>query len=86
MTTREEVQYALCWNNFNTNMSTGLYDSLCRDDLVDVTLAADGHLARAHRLVLSLSSPYFQKMFTQMPVNQQAFGKYVTFSSFSYHL
>lgn len=76
MTDGEEEQFSLCWNNYNTNLSTGFHESLCRGDLVDVTLAAEGHLVKAHRLVLSVCSPYFQKMFTQMPANQHAFGTY----------
>lgn len=40
---------------------------------MDVTLAAEGQLVKAHRLVLSVCSPYFRKMFTQMPANQHAF-------------
>lgn len=71
----DEEQFSLCWNNFNTNLSAGFHESLCRGDLVDVTLAAEGQLVKAHRLVLSVCSPYFQKMFTQMPANQHAFGK-----------
>ncbi|XP_055304399.1 modifier of mdg4-like isoform X3 [Sitodiplosis mosellana] len=69
----EEEQFSLCWNNYNTNLSTGFHESLLKGDLVDVTLAAEGHLVKAHRLVLSVCSPYFQKMFTQMPANQHAF-------------
>ncbi|XP_037029112.1 modifier of mdg4 isoform X20 [Bradysia coprophila] len=69
----DEEQFSLCWNNFNSNLSAGFHESLCRGDLVDVTLAAEGQLVKAHRLVLSVCSPYFRKMFTQMPANQHAF-------------
>jgi BTB/POZ domain len=77
----DEEQFSLCWNNFNTNLSAGFHESLCRGDLVDVTLAAEGQLVKAHRLVLSVCSPYFRKMFTQMPANQHAFGKFTVFIS-----
>lgn len=73
----DEEQFSLCWNNFNSNLSAGFHESLCRGDLVDVTLAAEGQLVKAHRLVLSVCSPYFRKMFTQMPANQHAFGKLI---------
>lgn len=73
----DQVQFSLLWKNYNINLCTGLYESLQRDDLVDVTLAAEGQLFKAHRLVLSLCSPYFQQMFTQMPQNQHAFGKHM---------
>lgn len=71
----DDEQFSLCWNNFNSNLSAGFHESLCRGDLVDVTLAAEGQFVKAHRLVLSVCSPYFRKMFTQMPANQHAFGK-----------
>ncbi|XP_058057594.1 modifier of mdg4-like isoform X20 [Anopheles bellator] len=69
----DDEQFSLCWNNFNTNLSAGFHESLVQGDLVDVTLAAEGQLVKAHRLILSVCSPYFRKMFTQMPVNQHAF-------------
>ncbi|XP_035777033.1 modifier of mdg4-like isoform X15 [Anopheles albimanus] len=69
----DDEQFSLCWNNFNSNLSAGFHDSLVQGDLVDVTLAAEGHLVKAHRLILSVCSPYFRKMFMQMPVNQHAF-------------
>ncbi|XP_017475185.1 PREDICTED: modifier of mdg4 isoform X7 [Rhagoletis zephyria] len=72
----DDEQFSLCWNNFNSNLSAGFHESLCRGDLVDVTLAAEGQFVKAHRLVLSVCSPYFRKMFTQMPANQHAFGKF----------
>uniref|UniRef100_A0A182NKW9 BTB domain-containing protein n=1 Tax=Anopheles dirus TaxID=7168 RepID=A0A182NKW9_9DIPT len=69
----DDEQFSLCWNNFNSNLSAGFHESLLRGDLVDVTLAAEGQLVKAHRLILSVCSPYFRKMFTQVPVNQHAF-------------
>uniref|UniRef100_A0A1L8DD56 BTB domain-containing protein n=1 Tax=Nyssomyia neivai TaxID=330878 RepID=A0A1L8DD56_9DIPT len=69
----DEELFSLCWNNFNTNLSAGFHESLVNGDLVDVTLAAEGQLVKAHRLVLSVCSPYFRKMFTNMPANQHAF-------------
>lgn len=72
----DDEQFSLCWNNFNTNLSAGFHESLCRGDLVDVSLAAEGQIVKAHRLVLSVCSPFFRKMFTQMPSNTHAIGKY----------
>jgi len=48
-------------------MSTGFHGLLSRGDLVDVTLAAEGRLLQAHKLVLSVCSPYFQEMFKMNP-------------------
>ncbi|XP_058130360.1 modifier of mdg4-like isoform X9 [Anopheles ziemanni] len=69
----DDEQFSLCWNNFNTNLSAGFHESLLRGDLVDVTLAAEGQLVKAHRLILSVCSPYFRKMLTQVPATQHAF-------------
>ncbi|XP_026330117.1 protein tramtrack, beta isoform isoform X6 [Hyposmocoma kahamanoa] len=67
-----DEQFSLCWNNFHANMSAGFHGLLSRGDLVDVTLAAEGRLLQAHKLVLSVCSPYFQEMFklnpTQHPI------------------
>lgn len=61
---------------FERNFSLAINDLLQNDELVDVKLVVEGHLISAHRLVLSAMSPYFLKMFTQVPVNQQAFGEF----------
>ncbi|XP_003736317.3 modifier of mdg4-like isoform X11 [Drosophila pseudoobscura] len=69
----DDEQFSLCWNNFNTNLSAGFHESLIRGDLVDVSLVAEGQIVKAHRLVLSVCSPLFRKMFTNMPLNTHAF-------------
>lgn len=74
-TMADEEHFSLCWNNFNSNLSTGFHESLCRGDLVDVTLVAEGQMVKAHRLVLSVCSPLFREMFANMQQNQQAFGE-----------
>ncbi|XP_031616758.1 modifier of mdg4-like [Contarinia nasturtii] len=65
--------YSIQWNNFMKNFTTGIYESMANGDFVDMTLAVDGQLIKVHRLVLSVCSPYFQEMFTSMPVSQHAF-------------
>lgn len=67
-------KYTLGWNDHANNFSTAFSNLLERKEFIDVTLAADGYLFSAHRLVLSAISPYFRQMFTQMPANQQAYG------------
>lgn len=69
----EQEQFALRWNDFSSNLSSGFHEVLCQGDLLDVTLAVNGELIKAHRLVLSVCSPYFRKMFSRMPANQHAF-------------
>lgn len=67
-------EYAMHWKDHANNFSHLFSDLLEQNELVDVTLVADGYLIEAHRLVLSSLSPYFRQMFTSMPTNQQAFG------------
>lgn len=70
-------EYALSWHKYAGNLTINFKNLLQQQKLVDVTLVADGHLFSAHRLILSALSPYFQRMFDQMPVTQQAFGKFL---------
>ncbi|XP_046753991.1 protein jim lovell-like [Diprion similis] len=56
-------QFSLVWNSFPTNLSSGLYTLLSDEQLVDVTLAAEGQMLRAHKLILSLCSTYFKELF-----------------------
>lgn len=60
-------QFALRWNNFSNNLSSGFLSHLNNKDLVDVTIAVDGQLIQAHKLVLSVCSPYFQDIFKINP-------------------
>lgn len=73
-----DEQFSLCWNNFHANMSAGFHGLLSRGDLVDVTLAAEGRLLQAHKLVLSVCSPYFQEMFKMNPT-QHPIGMYLIY-------
>jgi len=56
-------QFSLRWNNFHSNLAAGFHDLLAGEDLVDVTLAADGKFVQAHKMVLSVCSPYFKELF-----------------------
>lgn len=67
-------KYRFSWANHADNFSDSFNELLKNEELVDVTLVADGHLFDAHRLVLSALSPYFRQMFTKMSANQYAFG------------
>lgn len=69
------TDYLVGWGEHAQNIATNVTQLLYQKQLVDVTLVADGYLFNAHRLVLSAISANFCKMFTQMPVNQHAYGK-----------
>lgn len=60
--------YCLRWNNHQSNL-LGVFSQLLRDEcLVDVTLAcSEGHSIRAHKVVLSACSSYFQTLFIDHP-------------------
>nr|CAD7568147.1 unnamed protein product [Timema californicum] len=60
--------YCLRWNNHQSNL-LGVFSQLLQDEsLVDVTLAcAEGLSIRAHKVVLSACSSYFQTLFVDHP-------------------
>ncbi|KAJ8922369.1 hypothetical protein NQ315_004312 [Exocentrus adspersus] len=60
-------QFSLRWNNFHSNLTSGFHDLLEAAEMVDVTLAVDGHFFQAHKIVLSICSPYFKQMFKVNP-------------------
>ncbi|CAH3984956.1 kelch repeat and BTB domain-containing protein 4-like isoform X1 [Pieris brassicae] len=62
-----EQQFSLSWNNFHGNLSKGFAGLLGNSEFVDVTIAVDGHLLQAHKVILSICSPYFKKMFQLNP-------------------
>ncbi|XP_046803165.1 uncharacterized protein LOC111686739 isoform X2 [Lucilia cuprina] len=60
--------YCLRWNNHQSNL-LGVFSQLLQDEsLVDVTLAcSEGAPIRAHKVVLSACSSYFQSLFLDHP-------------------
>lgn len=60
-------QFCLRWNNYQSNL-TCVFDQLLQSEsFVDVTLACDGNQIKAHKIVLSACSPYFQSLFFENP-------------------
>lgn len=69
MKPKEALSQAFClrWDSFQNNM-LNVFEKLFQDEqFVDVTLACDGQLIKAHKMVLSASSPYFQEIFVTNP-------------------
>ncbi|CAK1544093.1 unnamed protein product [Leptosia nina] len=62
-----DQQFSLSWNNFHGNLSKGFAGLLGNGEFVDVTIAVEGHLLQAHKVILSICSPYFKKMFQLNP-------------------
>ncbi|XP_008478309.1 protein tramtrack, beta isoform-like, partial [Diaphorina citri] len=60
-------RFCLRWNNHQSNLLS-VFDQLLHDEsFVDVTLAVDGRYLKAHKIVLSACSPYFQALFVGHP-------------------
>ncbi|CAG9853632.1 unnamed protein product [Phyllotreta striolata] len=60
-------RFCLRWNNHQSNLLS-VFDQLLQDEsFVDVTLAVEGQLLKAHKMVLSACSPYFQALFMNHP-------------------
>ncbi|XP_077516191.1 uncharacterized protein LOC144126116 isoform X6 [Amblyomma americanum] len=60
-------QFCLKWNNHQPNMLAVFEQLLSNEALVDVTLACEGLSLKAHRMVLSACSPFFQALFVENP-------------------
>ncbi|KAG5897668.1 hypothetical protein JTB14_011478 [Gonioctena quinquepunctata] len=65
--TMSSQRFCLRWNNHQSNLLS-VFDQLLHDEsFVDVTLAVEGQLLKAHKMVLSACSPYFQALFINHP-------------------
>ncbi|XP_065225255.1 protein tramtrack, alpha isoform isoform X1 [Planococcus citri] len=65
--THSSQRFCLRWNNHQSNLLS-VFDQLLHDEsFVDVTIAVEGQLLRAHKMVLSACSPYFQALFVSHP-------------------
>ena len=61
MSTSEK--FCLRWNDYQENVNTAFRDLRKDCDFADVTLACeDGQQVEAHKVILSASSPFFQKL------------------------
>lgn len=55
-----DQQFCLRWNNHQSTL-VSVFDTLLENgSLVDCTLAAEGQSIKAHKVVLSACSPYFE--------------------------
>merc|ERR1711892_739480 len=67
VSTHQPQQYCLRWNNHQHNLLSVFEDLLNHEAFVDVTISCDGLNLKAHKMVLSACSPYFQSMFYNTP-------------------
>ncbi|XP_050536115.1 uncharacterized protein LOC126902667 [Daktulosphaira vitifoliae] len=59
--------YCLRWNNYQSNMTSVFHQLLRNESFVDVTLACNESTLKAHKVVLSACSSYFQKLLMDNP-------------------
>ncbi|XP_069702198.1 protein bric-a-brac 2-like isoform X2 [Periplaneta americana] len=59
--------YCLRWNNYQSNMTSVFHQLLRNEAFVDVTLACNDSSLKAHKVVLSACSSYFQKLLLENP-------------------
>ena len=60
-------QFCLKWNNHTINMVKTFTEMIAGESFTDVTLACDGHIIKAHKIVLSACSNYFREIFLATP-------------------
>lgn len=60
-------EFCLRWNNYQTNLLSVFEQLLEKQEFVDVTLCCEGYSVKAHKIVLSACSPYFQALFNDTP-------------------
>ncbi|KAJ8927187.1 hypothetical protein NQ314_020463 [Rhamnusium bicolor] len=61
--TSKGEHYNLRWNNYTTNLIQVFSEHQHHETLVDVTLTCEGQFIKAHKLILSACSGFFQDMF-----------------------
>lgn len=66
MTTTQE-NYSLRWNNHQSHILQSFDALLQQNSLVDVTLVCSDRSLRAHKVVLSACSPFFERVFNDTP-------------------
>ncbi|CAL4133200.1 unnamed protein product [Meganyctiphanes norvegica] len=86
------TQQCLRWKDFHTNISTAFVSLRDDEEFVDITLACEGKQIKAHKMVLSACSPYFENILKGNPCQHPiVFLKDVTFDNlksildFMYH-
>ena len=55
-----EENFCLKWSDFESNISKAFSELKNDEDFCDVTLACDGNMVQAHKVILSACSPYFR--------------------------
>jgi len=64
---QQQQHYSLRWNNHQSHLLSAFDSLLQNESLVDCTIMCEDSAVRAHKVVLSACSPYFQKIFVDNP-------------------
>ncbi|XP_023223776.1 modifier of mdg4-like [Centruroides sculpturatus] len=59
--------FQFTWNNHEKDLVSSFKQLLTTEGLMDVTLSCEGKKMKAHRLILSASSPFFNNIFMDNP-------------------
>ncbi|GJQ73647.1 hypothetical protein Trydic_g13989 [Trypoxylus dichotomus] len=62
-----QSHYSLRWHNHQSHITSSFDTLLQTESLVDVTLVCEETSIRAHKVVLSACSPFFQRIFSENP-------------------
>ncbi|XP_052739562.1 aminoacylase-1-like [Bicyclus anynana] len=62
-----QSQFALSWESYKSNVCSGFSSFQQNGELVDMTLAADGHLVKVHQVLIALASPYLKQLIVSVP-------------------
>lgn len=70
-----DKKYSVGFKNHAKHLSITCIELFEQQQFSDVTLAVEEYVFNAHGFILAAFSPYFQKMLSNVPVNQHAIGK-----------
>ncbi|XP_039751595.1 uncharacterized protein LOC120627647 [Pararge aegeria] len=59
--------YCLSWDSYKNYICNGFAQLQQREELVDMTLVAEGHLVKVHKNLISLASPYIKNVINLVP-------------------
>lgn len=67
MISPDDKQFSFNWNNHTNHIRQSLAVLLNKSELVDVTLCCEDGKLSAHKMFLSMCSPYFRGIFIENP-------------------
>ncbi|XP_045447565.1 uncharacterized protein LOC123655861 [Melitaea cinxia] len=62
-----QSQFSLLWDSYKSNICSGFANLQQNGELVDMTLAADGHFVKVHQVLIALSSTYLKQLILSAP-------------------